>query len=207
MINTLSIIKVEENTYRLSGRIGLLDTIEKSVLVDGEYYYNSRCEEKIFDIDEIWSNSKDEFYEYETDFMNKFGLPEIKMNTWQSKHSLVYDCYNRSENNYVNYLQLLNGVNVFPYELHFGKRDGKYYDFENWHKGEKIEVILDGYGFNNSIYCYLNYAEILEFNITPETSYSLKPILFPKKTNQLTDEEKLSLLQNYIEGIKENTEL
>lgn len=205
----VKLIKVEDNKYRISGKITGRDYVEKKIIVDSEEYINKKVESKVIDLDEMYENKESEhrflFRTYETDFMKYFDKPEISLTTIGDFHTAI--SYNTlSTNEYVAAMQVLEENNAFPFEIHCGKNDitpSKYRFFNS-----DVEVVLFGYGFNNSVVCFLSYEECLrtKFSVYSfKVPYDIREEYFPENLLEMNEKQKEKLVKKYeTEKIKYN---
>jgi hypothetical protein len=197
MMHNLSILKIAENEYRISGTATMLEDIYKYVEFEGETYHKLRREEVIINLDELWGKNKNEFTLYEVDEFNILGLPTIKFWGYTNSHTLISNTY-YSENKYVCLLQVLSEYKIIPFKIHAGKSSLYYTDIKHG-----IEVNLYQYGFNNSVTTDLSYQEVLKLNI-PNKYLGIKYTdreFFPDGWQKFNDSQKADLLINYINKI------
>lgn len=198
----LKLIKVEDNKYKISGKITGQDYVTKKIIVNGEEFTNTKVENILIDLDEVYDNkeSKYRFDTYETDFMKYFDKPEISLCTFGNIHPAL-SSYVLSTNKYVSFIQILEENNAFPFKIYCGKNE-KIYN-ENDFFNRDIEVILFSYGFNNSVVCFLSYEECLKTKFNEyrfNVCHRLKEEYFPKNFAELDEKQKEKLLKKFQAG-------
>lgn len=200
-MHNVSIIKVGENSFRVSGTVTSLKWNFKTVTVEGETYTKKWADEITINLDDEWGKENSDFRVYNTDFFSRVGMPDIKMWYYSNAHTFCRS-YQFSSNDYVNYLQQLDYYGFLSRKLFFGKYDERCYTINDFFNNKKFNVCLFGYGFNNFVYTELSYQEILQLNVDRSfiqwTNNKLGDEIFPNGYEKFNYSQKVELLNNFI---------
>lgn len=203
MSNNVTILKLNDTDYRISGYVVVTERIQKSVVVEGETYYKfDRMENIKVDLDAAFENNRNQFWKINTDFLDYFNVQGVNFYTYQDWHKYATRKF-LSENEYVSAIQVLNEQNVFPFKIYCGKNDS-YLQKNDFYKNNEIPVHLFTYGWNNTGTTYITYQEYLKSKIPsymiPHHYYLDE--YFPTKIWELSDERKSELLMTFINQLK-----
>lgn len=204
MNNEVTILKLSDTEYRISGYVIEIEHSQKHVVVDGETYYKNTHEVVKYDLDAAFANNKNQFWETGTDFLEMFNHHEITFYTHKDWHKYAVS-HMLSENNYVSALQVLSEYNALPFKIYAGKNEYRR-TVSDFFSGCEIPVNLYGYGFGSSVNAYIKYQDYLKSKIPSnrlQYDYRLEDF-FPDKIWELNEERKSELLIKYINNLKQN---
>lgn len=234
----IKLIRINDNEYRLSGAFDYESRETKWVTVDDEDYSKTFIVEKSLDIDLSWEKktprrlwrpdpneilySDDEYQDWhccKVDFMEIFGFQELKL--WMPDgftSNLIHQCVGSdSQNDYVAYLQALDGAGAFK------KIKGRFWVGKKRDRFDKdaFDVIVDRYGFNNYIGFQFEFKNLIQYDLLKLTEYLhyydangygrsfghttlINRIIkdYYQKTESITDSDRVNILSNHIMGLR-----
>lgn len=147
----LTLTEEQKGVFALKGEYTYLQTVYKSVMVDGEMYHKQTLEQNICDI------SKEDASDYININFDFLGL-KYKVKNYKKFNISIYkkaDCYVNSENDYIALYQILYHNKVLDKRivgLYCGKNDLCFDSFKHQIGSYgTIHIAIDSYGFNNYV--------------------------------------------------------
>lgn len=172
----ISLKKVNETTYRISGTVEYLKRVHKSVTVDGVDYFRDYAVDAIVDFDDLWENKKlsvsafsgettdgkfADWCQFKTSVFVPFGLPEYSIYyPFGFNYSVLFSEFCASENLYVQLMCALESTGVISGlgYLSYGKFQYGYSGTDEFH------VHIDSYGFGNQIRLIIPLHKLLKLS-------------------------------------------
>ena len=194
MRNNVTILKIAENEYRVSGCLDVVDEKVKTVIVDGEQYHKIERVIEEFNIDDLFATKPERFHLVEIDEFTIIGLPVIKFWDLRSISETIRSSNIRSSNYYIQILELFHELNILP-KVYYGKW--------NYIGDDEIIIKIHHYGWSNEAWIYLPYSEALKHDIPDyKITCKNKETLFPNGWQKFTWVQKSELLLNKINKIQ-----
>lgn len=163
-MNSLKFIKISDREFKISGKMNICENVVKSVIVNGETYFNTKMVEVSVDVNDL---NKHYLVEHILDFSFINITYKVQDYVGFSYGNLLqkYSKFGLSLNPLVSAYELLFNEKVLDKRIReiytSNRKEISYYSFKQHFDMNRIPIWLSSYGFNNNLYCNVKMIDFL----------------------------------------------